>query len=234
MENNGISNVFTVHSNVGYIATLLLNLALLLLTTNNPKLDNYVLVLTGYLVVRTQHDDWMEGDEHLARSSLEIDSREHRVRATLKTYKHLLYSYVLFGCLPLEPYLTSSWTGAEYHRNSRYHLPAQQATTSTMSAAESLILQFLDHTQLILLTVVLAQISCLRKASSKLFAMKISSLKTVLIQYRKVDSFIPLSPSASLLTSTKIPTAALENVLDRKLFSNNLFALSLSIVFYGY
>jgi hypothetical protein len=29
------------------------------------------------------------------------------------------------GCLSLEPCLTS-WTGTEYHRNSRQHLPEQQ------------------------------------------------------------------------------------------------------------
>ncbi|KAG1785531.1 uncharacterized protein HD556DRAFT_107935 [Suillus plorans] len=59
-----------------------------------------------------------------------------KVRTALKTYKHLPYSFVylfsflltdvLFGCLPLEPYLASSWTGAEYRLNSRYHLPEQQ------------------------------------------------------------------------------------------------------------
>jgi hypothetical protein len=64
LEKNRISNISTVrckalcllsskandlsiqvHSNVGYIITLLLNLALLLPMTNNPKVDNYVLVL---------------------------------------------------------------------------------------------------------------------------------------------------------------------------------------------
>jgi hypothetical protein len=63
LEKNKISNISTVrckgcllsseandlsiqvHSNVGYIITLLLNLALLLPMTNNPKVDNYVLML---------------------------------------------------------------------------------------------------------------------------------------------------------------------------------------------
>ena len=34
-----------MHSNVGYIATLALNLSLLLPLMNNPKVDNYTLVL---------------------------------------------------------------------------------------------------------------------------------------------------------------------------------------------
>lgn len=34
-----------MHSNVGYIVTLALNLSLLLPLSNNPKVDNYVLVL---------------------------------------------------------------------------------------------------------------------------------------------------------------------------------------------
>lgn len=34
-----------MHSNVGYIVTLALNLSLLLPQMNNPKVNNYVLVL---------------------------------------------------------------------------------------------------------------------------------------------------------------------------------------------
>ena len=34
-----------VHSNIGYIATLALNLSILLPRANDPKVDNYVLVL---------------------------------------------------------------------------------------------------------------------------------------------------------------------------------------------
>jgi len=63
LEKNRISNISTVrfrgfvlaseadyfsvqvHSNVGYVITFTLNLALLLPMTNNPMVDNYVLVL---------------------------------------------------------------------------------------------------------------------------------------------------------------------------------------------
>ncbi|KAH9947214.1 MFS general substrate transporter [Amylocystis lapponica] len=51
MEKNRISNISTMHSNIGYIVTLALNLSLLLPLANNPKVDNYVLVLTtGYWI----------------------------------------------------------------------------------------------------------------------------------------------------------------------------------------
>ena len=63
LEKNRISNISTVgapfvpqcslcddvtrqtHSNIGYVVTYLLNLSLLLRLQNNPKVDNYVLVL---------------------------------------------------------------------------------------------------------------------------------------------------------------------------------------------
>jgi hypothetical protein len=41
-----------MHSNVGYIATLCLNLSLLLPLSTDPKVNNYVIVLTnGYWVL---------------------------------------------------------------------------------------------------------------------------------------------------------------------------------------
>ncbi|KAN0097164.1 Autophagy-related protein 22-like protein [Tylopilus felleus] len=46
LEMNKISNISTVHNNIGYVATYLLNLALLLAqTANDPKIDNYTIVL---------------------------------------------------------------------------------------------------------------------------------------------------------------------------------------------
>ncbi|EJD01666.1 MFS general substrate transporter [Fomitiporia mediterranea MF3/22] len=47
LEKNRISNISTMHSNIGYIATLCLNLSLLLPLANNPKVNNYVIVLTN-------------------------------------------------------------------------------------------------------------------------------------------------------------------------------------------
>lgn len=45
LEKNRISNISTVHSNIGYIVTLALNLSLLIPLMNNAKVDNYVIVL---------------------------------------------------------------------------------------------------------------------------------------------------------------------------------------------
>ncbi|EPQ58895.1 hypothetical protein GLOTRDRAFT_135909, partial [Gloeophyllum trabeum ATCC 11539] len=52
LEKNRVSNISTTHSNIGYIATLCLNLSLLLPLANDPKVNNYVIVLTnGYWVL---------------------------------------------------------------------------------------------------------------------------------------------------------------------------------------
>ncbi|KDQ20529.1 hypothetical protein BOTBODRAFT_26547 [Botryobasidium botryosum FD-172 SS1] len=52
MEKNRISNISTMHSNVGYLFTLCLNLSLLLPLAANPRVNNYVIVLTNaYWVV---------------------------------------------------------------------------------------------------------------------------------------------------------------------------------------
>jgi len=52
LEKNRISNISTVHSNVGYLFILCLNLSILLPLADNPKVNNYTLVLTnGYWVV---------------------------------------------------------------------------------------------------------------------------------------------------------------------------------------
>ncbi|KAG1815769.1 vacuole effluxer Atg22 like-domain-containing protein [Suillus subaureus] len=52
LEKNRITDIFTVHSNIGFVTTLLLNLALLLPMANNPKVDNYVIVVVNtYWVV---------------------------------------------------------------------------------------------------------------------------------------------------------------------------------------
>ncbi|KAG1831185.1 vacuole effluxer Atg22 like-domain-containing protein [Suillus subalutaceus] len=131
LEKNRISNISTVYSNVGYIITLSLNLALLLPMTNNPKVDNYVLVfVTTYWVEPRPGPSLPEGEHYMTIGWKQI-------WATLKTYKHLPYTFaylfsfflladVLFGCLSPDPRLTFSWTRAEYYRDSRCHLPEQQ------------------------------------------------------------------------------------------------------------
>ncbi|KAF9505822.1 hypothetical protein BS47DRAFT_1374249 [Hydnum rufescens UP504] len=53
LEKNRISNISTVHSNIGYLFTLCLNLSILLPLAANPKVDNYTLVLTNAYWVLT-------------------------------------------------------------------------------------------------------------------------------------------------------------------------------------
>lgn len=53
LEKNRISNISTMHSNIGYIVTLALNLSLLIPLKNNAKVDNYVIVLTNAYWVLT-------------------------------------------------------------------------------------------------------------------------------------------------------------------------------------
>ncbi|RXW25436.1 hypothetical protein EST38_g421 [Candolleomyces aberdarensis] len=53
LEKNRVSNISTTHSNIGYIATLCLNLTLLLPLRDNPRVNNYVLVLVNSYWVLT-------------------------------------------------------------------------------------------------------------------------------------------------------------------------------------
>ncbi|KAG6902218.1 hypothetical protein C0995_003050 [Termitomyces sp. Mi166 len=45
LEKNRISNISTTHSNIGYIGTLCINLSVLIPLKNDPKSDNYALLL---------------------------------------------------------------------------------------------------------------------------------------------------------------------------------------------
>ncbi|KAG2013133.1 hypothetical protein CC2G_010073 [Coprinopsis cinerea AmutBmut pab1-1] len=53
LEKNRISNISTMHSNIGYIATLCLNLTLLIPLKDHPLVNNYVLVLVNTYWVLT-------------------------------------------------------------------------------------------------------------------------------------------------------------------------------------
>ncbi|KAG2062593.1 hypothetical protein BDR04DRAFT_956529, partial [Suillus decipiens] len=98
LEKNRIANIFSVHNNVGSIITLLLNLALLLPMANNPKVDNYVIVLVNsYWVVLGIW--WFVFQE--PRPGPELPKGENylaigwkQIWAALKTYKHLPYTFV--------------------------------------------------------------------------------------------------------------------------------------------
>lgn len=52
LEKNRISNISTTHSNIGYLFVLLLNLSILLPLMDNPRVNNFTIVLTnGYWVI---------------------------------------------------------------------------------------------------------------------------------------------------------------------------------------
>ena len=47
LERSRISNISTVHSNIGYLFVSLINLSVLLPLANNPHVNNYTIVLVS-------------------------------------------------------------------------------------------------------------------------------------------------------------------------------------------
>ncbi|KAG2155145.1 MFS general substrate transporter [Suillus bovinus] len=146
LEKNRISNISTFHSNVGYINTLVLNLTLLLPMADNPKVDNYVLVLVNtYWVVLGIW--WFILQEH--RPGPSLPEGEHymtigwkQIWAALKTYKHLPYTFVyLFSFFLLADGLNTTGTLVTICQNNKFnfsflqntYLGLSQAITSTIS-----------------------------------------------------------------------------------------------------
>ncbi|KAG2141648.1 autophagy-related protein 22-like protein [Suillus cothurnatus] len=145
LEKNRISNISTVHSNVGYIITLLLNLALLLPMTNNPKVDNYVLVLVTTILPPENPQVVLQEP----RPGPSLPEGEHymtigwkQIWATLKTYKHLPYTFVyLFSFFLLADGLNTTGTLVAICQNNKFsfsflqntYLGLSQAITSTVS-----------------------------------------------------------------------------------------------------
>lgn len=100
LEKNRISNISTVHSNIGYIATYALNLAILLppATANSPLVGNYILALdTTYWVLL---GIWWFIFQ-LPRPGPALPKGEHfytigwkQIWVALKTYKHLPHTFI--------------------------------------------------------------------------------------------------------------------------------------------
>ncbi|KAG1735042.1 autophagy-related protein 22-like protein [Suillus lakei] len=163
LEKNRITDIFTVHSNVGFVTTLLLNLSLLLPMANNPKVDNYVVVVSNtYWVVLGIW--WCEYtlaglsrppvDEPQVvfqepRPGPELPKGEHyltigwkQIWAALKTYKHLPYTFVyLFSYFLLADGLNTTGILVAICQNDKFsfsflqytYLGLSQAITSTIS-----------------------------------------------------------------------------------------------------
>ncbi|KAG2357960.1 autophagy-related protein 22-like protein [Suillus spraguei] len=146
LEKNRITNISSAHYNVGSIITLLLNLALLLPMANNPKVDNYVLVLTNsYWVVLGIW--WFVFQE--PRPGPELPKGENylvigwkQIWTALKTYKHLPYTFVyLFSSFLLADGLSTTGILISICQNDKFsfsflqntYLALIATTTSTIS-----------------------------------------------------------------------------------------------------
>ncbi|KAF8166982.1 MFS general substrate transporter [Pholiota molesta] len=146
LEKNRISNISTTHSNIGYIATLCLNLSVLLPLANNPKVNNYTLVLTNaYWVVMGVW--WFVFQQ--PRPGPPLPKGEHyitigwrQIWAACKQYKQLPYTFIyLFAFFLLADGLNTTGTLISICQNDKFsfsflqntYLGLAQAITSTMS-----------------------------------------------------------------------------------------------------
>ncbi|KAJ4483184.1 autophagy-related protein 22-like protein [Lentinula aciculospora] len=146
LEKNRISNISTAHSNIGYIVTLCLNLGLLLPLVDNPKANNYVIVLTnGYWVLTGIW--WFIFQQ--PRPGPSLPKGEHyltigwkQIWAALKQYKKLPYTFVyIFAFFLLADGLNTTGTLVTICQNDKFsfsflqntYLGLAQAITSTAS-----------------------------------------------------------------------------------------------------
>ncbi|THH21372.1 hypothetical protein EUX98_g8398 [Antrodiella citrinella] len=146
MEKNRISNISTMHSNIGYIITLALNLSLLLPLALNPKVDNYVLVLTnGYWVLTGIW--WFifqnpRPGPALPKGEYYFTIGWKQIWQAFKQYKKLPYTFIyLFAFFLLADGLNTTGTLISICQNDKFqfsflyntYLGLAQAVTSTIS-----------------------------------------------------------------------------------------------------
>ncbi|KAI0923332.1 hypothetical protein AcV5_008912 [Taiwanofungus camphoratus] len=146
LEKNRISNISTMHNNIGYIVTLCLNLSLLLPLASNPKVDNYVIVLTnGYWILTGIW--WFIFQE--PRPGPKLPKGEHyltigwkQIWVALKQYKKFPNTFVyLVAFFLLADGLNTTGTLVSICQNDKFHfsflyntyLGLSQAVTSTIS-----------------------------------------------------------------------------------------------------
>ncbi|KAI0700603.1 MFS general substrate transporter [Cytidiella melzeri] len=144
LEKNRISNISTMHSNIGYIVTLCLNLSLLLPLANNPKVNNYVLVLPNWVILGIW---WFIFQQ--PRPGPPLPKGEHyltigwkQIWHALKQYKKLPYTFIyLFAFFLLADGLNTTGTLVSICQNDKFqfsflqntYLGLAQAITSTAS-----------------------------------------------------------------------------------------------------
>ncbi|KAI0311736.1 autophagy-related protein 22-like protein [Amylostereum chailletii] len=146
LEKNRISNISTMHSNIGYIVTLCLNLSLLLPLATNAKVDNYVLVLTnGYWVLTGIW--WFVFQQPRPGPSLPkgesfITIGWKQIWVAMKQHKKLPYTFTyLVAFFLLADGLNTTGTLVSICQNDKFsfsflqntYLGLAQAITSTMS-----------------------------------------------------------------------------------------------------
>ncbi|KAI0249986.1 MFS general substrate transporter [Lactifluus subvellereus] len=146
LEKNRISNISTTHSNIGYIVTLALNLSLLLPLRGNPKVNNYVLVLTnGYWVLTGIwwfiYQQPRPGPK-LPKGESYLTIGWKQIWVALKQYKKLPYTFTyLFAFFLLADGLNTTGTLVAICQNDKFtfsflqntYLGLAQAVTSTAS-----------------------------------------------------------------------------------------------------
>lgn len=146
LEKNRISNISTAHSNIGYIATLALNLSLLLPLKDKPLVNNYTIVLTtGYWVLTGIW--WFIFQQprpgpSLPRGESFITVGWKQIWIALKQYKKLPYTFTyLFAFFLLADGLNTTGTLISICQNDKFnfsflqntYLGLAQAITSTAS-----------------------------------------------------------------------------------------------------
>ncbi|THH07184.1 hypothetical protein EW145_g3561 [Phellinidium pouzarii] len=146
LEKNRISNISTTHSNIGYIVTLCLNLSLLLPLNMNPKVNNYVIVLTNAYWVIT--GIWWFVFQQ-PRPGPSLPKGEHYITVgwkqiwqAVKLWRQVPYTFVyLFSFFLLADGLNTTGTLISICQNDKFsfsflqntYLGLAQAITSTMS-----------------------------------------------------------------------------------------------------
>ncbi|KAI0775859.1 MFS general substrate transporter [Trametes elegans] len=146
LEKNRISNISTMHSNIGYIVTLALNLSLLIPRADDPRVNNYVLVLTnGYWVLLGIW--WFIFQQPRPGPALPKGERYvtvgwKQIWIALKQYKKLPYTFLyLIAFFLLADGLNTTGTLVSICQNDKFHfsflqntyLGLSQAITSTLS-----------------------------------------------------------------------------------------------------
>ncbi|KAL1664481.1 autophagy-related protein 22-like protein [Schizophyllum commune] len=145
LEKNRISNI-SMHSNIGYIVTLCLNLSLLLPRANDSKVNNYVIVLTNSYWVLTGiwwfiYQQPRPGPP-LPKGELYITIGWKQIWHALKQYRKLPFTFVyLFAFFLLADGLNTTGTLVSICQNDKFefsflqstYLGLSQAITSTIS-----------------------------------------------------------------------------------------------------